>query len=334
MSGDANSASWDAQGQAFSIKNIKSFTKLLPQYFKTSNYSSFVRQLNIYAFHKSKSDNCDKFRHPLFRRGRVGDLKLIKRNLRKTNKPPSNSSYASEVEYDYRDLSKQLKSYKVNIEVLESQVEMLKIQNSILVNNLEVSKALPKRSTVSKMMSLLCYLVKSSENELTEEIRHNIEVLERAFLQDSGKLSDRDDKTVYSDVIKFDRTRKLIYEEQLEFILALVIKQQEISKADQFLNDKNHKFSQQGPRLFPEHTNNIKTEAFNVSEDNQYEITEKQVQIGRNCEIDVPKQTSHKDNNSILCNSQFADNLIYFNDRVMSDFDKDFLPLEADRFWF
>ena len=47
--------SWSPEGNAFIIKNQTKFSEeVLPKYFKHNNYSSFVRQLNMYDFHKSK----------------------------------------------------------------------------------------------------------------------------------------------------------------------------------------------------------------------------------------------------------------------------------------
>lgn len=34
---------WGAQGNSFLISNTEEFIKLLPKYFKTKNYASFVR---------------------------------------------------------------------------------------------------------------------------------------------------------------------------------------------------------------------------------------------------------------------------------------------------
>ena len=45
--------SWTEGGNSFIIKNQSEFTKsMLPYYYKHSNMASFIRQLNMYGFHK------------------------------------------------------------------------------------------------------------------------------------------------------------------------------------------------------------------------------------------------------------------------------------------
>ena len=48
--------SWSEEGTSFIIKNQPEFARsLLPYYYKHSNMASFVRQLNMYGFHKVMS---------------------------------------------------------------------------------------------------------------------------------------------------------------------------------------------------------------------------------------------------------------------------------------
>jgi len=50
-------ATWSTTGDNFVIKNVECFaSKILPQYFKHSNFSSFARQLNFYGFRKLKAE--------------------------------------------------------------------------------------------------------------------------------------------------------------------------------------------------------------------------------------------------------------------------------------
>jgi len=73
---------WNSTGDSFVIANTERFIKILPKYYKTQNYSSFVRQLNMYDFHKIKnSSGFHEFRHERFRRGNFQDLKHIKRKI-------------------------------------------------------------------------------------------------------------------------------------------------------------------------------------------------------------------------------------------------------------
>lgn len=85
----ADLISWGSSGTVFSVANPAEFSRLvLPNWFKHSNWQSFVRQLNMYGFHKvnhsyqgNPTDEVQvwEFRHPSFRRGEIALLHDIKR---------------------------------------------------------------------------------------------------------------------------------------------------------------------------------------------------------------------------------------------------------------
>jgi len=89
---------WDDAGETLVIKKVSEFSSLvLPKYFKHNNFQSFVRQLNMYSFHKvrHKSD-WREFRHPNFRRGCRHLLHTIKRKSSTSSTPSSHSRTQSQ----------------------------------------------------------------------------------------------------------------------------------------------------------------------------------------------------------------------------------------------
>ena len=77
---------YGATGETIIVKNVDKFTEeVLPCYFRHKNYQSFVRQLNMYDFHKTMANPKDgEFKHKFFLKGRKDLLPLIKRKERKT----------------------------------------------------------------------------------------------------------------------------------------------------------------------------------------------------------------------------------------------------------
>lgn len=80
---------WSDEGTSFWVSNIEQFSRMiLPMYFKHNNYASFVRQLNMYGFHRSTEPRgkvepgasmIEHFTHEFFIRGREDLLANIHR---------------------------------------------------------------------------------------------------------------------------------------------------------------------------------------------------------------------------------------------------------------
>mmetsp|Transcript_19334 Transcript_19334/g.44054 ORF Transcript_19334/g.44054 Transcript_19334/m.44054 type:complete len:239 (-) Transcript_19334:173-889(-) len=86
---------WSKSGRAFKISDTKTFAEiLLPRYFKTSKFSSFQRNLNLYGFSKvRRGPDADMYAHPSFIRGSPSNLsELRKENTRGLKKLPQTQS--------------------------------------------------------------------------------------------------------------------------------------------------------------------------------------------------------------------------------------------------
>lgn len=96
-----NMITWGPSGDVFSVANPSEFSRvILPSWFKHANWQSFVRQLNMYGFHKvnhtfggtpNEEVQIWEFKHPSFRRGAIHLLSEIKRKASRHKRTGSQS---------------------------------------------------------------------------------------------------------------------------------------------------------------------------------------------------------------------------------------------------
>ena len=178
--------SWNGAGTLFLVKNVTEFCdQVLPVYFKHSNYASFVRQLNMYDFHKVREGTWDNaFKHPLFLRGKPELLKEIKRKTSENRDyspgPIVPASILSRAECD--DLMQKLYTLQRKHHQMELQIQSLEDRNTeILEYNKSLFRELcfykDREQKIEHMLVAFASYVqcagqrKDSENDLSELLR-------------------------------------------------------------------------------------------------------------------------------------------------------------------
>lgn len=133
---------WTEDGKGFIILDIYSFTNtVLPAYFKHNKLSSFIRQLNMYGFHKLKEDQEDiyQFCHVDFTRDNKDSINSIRRK--------SSEALNSVKKDEIVQMQQRLQRFKTQQESMESAMKNLENlysqvieQNQLLVIELFRSK--------------------------------------------------------------------------------------------------------------------------------------------------------------------------------------------------
>ena len=199
---------WSDNGKYFIVQNLHDFTEnILNKYYKHNNYSSFVRQLNMYDFHKKRSNQNEHiFQHKLFTKGQKELIPTIKRKNRKEFHPISDLAFP--------DLSAQ--SNKNNEQAL---IEYF--------NN-----DAPKKVTKNTLEKTLNYLIKSV-NDNSDKQKDLEEKVEKLGKQNEDYLM-KNQQMLQEIISKTEYNKKL--EAVVCFILEMIMKKPSLKSGGDLKN--------------------------------------------------------------------------------------------------
>eukprot|EP00038_Savillea_parva_P005738 m.159766 g.159766 ORF g.159766 m.159766 type:complete len:301 (-) comp11849_c0_seq1:129-1031(-) len=150
---------WSDDEKSFWVSNIETFSRMiLPMYFKHNNYASFVRQLNMYGFHRSTEPRAkvvpgaamvEHFTHPYFVKGRDDLLQNIHRKTSSTFKGAKRSATGKVVgvpgaglgQKEARQMQQMLMDHEDKIMQVGSDVDVLKKNQMQLANTIQAMHA-------------------------------------------------------------------------------------------------------------------------------------------------------------------------------------------------
>uniref|UniRef100_A0A034WBK5 Heat shock factor protein n=2 Tax=Bactrocera dorsalis TaxID=27457 RepID=A0A034WBK5_BACDO len=171
---------WKKDGRSFIIQNQAQFAReLLPLNYKHNNMASFIRQLNMYGFHKITSiDNGGlkfdrdemEFSHPCFKRNCPYLLEHIKRKIANTKSLDDKSGLKPEA---VTKVLQDVKAMRGRQDSLDSRFSVMKQENEALWREIASlrQKHAKQQQIVNKLIQFLITIVQPSRN-MTSVKRH------------------------------------------------------------------------------------------------------------------------------------------------------------------
>lgn len=172
---------WSANGKSFEVDNIPRLEKLMPLYFNSDKYSSFVRQLNIYGFQIIKRNKRTTFRHPFFLQYAPEKLYMIK-----------NKKAFATTKDGFGQVLREIEQYKLSNKLLDDKLADLEGKEDKSNDNLD-KKLKEKDESIKALLKVALLLVKLSKDEAAfRDVFEDLKVANPLFKRIDGYVDFND----------------------------------------------------------------------------------------------------------------------------------------------